>query len=69
MSDLTDKERKLLESFLPGEYASLTILVRTKNLTEFMKLLKRSNLDMVIIPRAEADIEFYAENDDKGGIQ
>ncbi len=61
---MNDNEKKLLESFKPGKYAQLTILVDTKDLVTFVNHLKLSGLKLAVMPHVKAEVDF--QDDDSG---
>jgi len=66
MGDMSDKETKFLESFKPGEYAQLTLLVKLKDMTKFIDHMKKAGVDMAILPNVQANIDFHMN--DKGDV-
>lgn len=55
---MDDSQKKLLESFKPGEYCVLSIMVKNKDLTQFINVLKSVNLDLAVFPDAKAKLDF-----------
>jgi len=69
MSDLSDAEKKFMDThFKAGEYSVLTIMVNNKEIGRLMEVLKGANLNLAIMPDAQAKIDF-ADDSKKGTEQ
>lgn len=66
---MDDETRKILEEqFKAGEFYAVTILVKAKDLNTFIEHLKKANLTLAVIPKAQAAMDFE-DDEDKGTLQ
>jgi hypothetical protein len=65
--DLDDSNHKeFLESFEPGEFLQLTVLVKTSEFKNFIDALKEAEVQAAVMPHLES---LNDDDDDKGTLQ
>lgn len=60
---MDEAQKKFLEKNFPaGEYSVVSIMVRNDDLDKFIEHLKKSNLNLAVIPGVQAKMDFANPN-------
>lgn len=54
-----EQEQWVKETFKEGEYVQISMLVKTNELEKLIKILENSELNLLIMPKAKENSEFY----------